>query len=68
MFLDLVEYIAGWSRDAPMLLLCLARPELIDERPAWSGQSITLEPLSGAPYTKADLVARMVLEGKRARR
>jgi class 3 adenylate cyclase/tetratricopeptide (TPR) repeat protein len=44
--LDLVEHLADWTRDAPLLLLCLARPELIDERPAWSGQSITLEPLS----------------------
>jgi tetratricopeptide (TPR) repeat protein len=33
--LDLVEYIAGWSRDVPMLLLCLARPDLLDVRPTW---------------------------------
>jgi class 3 adenylate cyclase len=45
--LDLLEHLADWTRDAPLLLLCLARPEFIDERPAWSGQSITLEPLSG---------------------
>ena len=32
--LDLVEYIADWGR-APVFLLCLARPELIEERPAW---------------------------------
>ena len=48
MFLDLVEYIAGWSRDAPILLLCLARPDLLDERPRWPGASITLEPLTAA--------------------
>ena len=36
-FLDLLEYVAGWSRDAPILLLCLARPELLDERPRWGG-------------------------------
>jgi class 3 adenylate cyclase/tetratricopeptide (TPR) repeat protein len=50
-FLDLIEYLAGWIRDAPVLLLCLARPEFLDERPAWlSGQenaaSVTLSPLS----------------------
>jgi tetratricopeptide (TPR) repeat protein len=50
-FLDLIEYLAGWIRDAPVLLLCLARPEFLDERPAWlSGQenaaSLTLSPLS----------------------
>ena len=35
------------TRDAPLLLLCLARPELVDERPAWGGQAnaemLTLE-------------------------
>jgi class 3 adenylate cyclase/tetratricopeptide (TPR) repeat protein len=49
-FLDLVEYVVGWCRDAPILLLCLARPELLDERPDWlgvRGRSLTLEPLSG---------------------
>jgi class 3 adenylate cyclase/tetratricopeptide (TPR) repeat protein len=45
-FLDLLEYVAGWSRDAPILLLCLARPELLEERPAWPGVLVPLEPLS----------------------
>ncbi|MGZ8717407.1 MAG: ATP-binding protein, partial [Gaiellaceae bacterium] len=45
-FLDLLEYIAGWSRDAPILLLCLARPDLLDERPRWGGSALTLEPLT----------------------
>ena len=51
--LDLVEYLADWIRDAPVLLLCLARPEFLDERPGWAGgklnaTSILLEPLSEA--------------------
>ena len=36
-FLDLIEHIADWSRDAPILLLCLARPDLLDRRPGWAG-------------------------------
>jgi class 3 adenylate cyclase len=44
--LDLIEHLADWTRDSPLLLLCLARPELFDERPAWGGRSIMLEPLS----------------------
>ena len=32
-FLDLVEHLADWTRDAPILLVCLARPELLDVRP-----------------------------------
>ncbi|MGH2655903.1 MAG: ATP-binding protein [Actinomycetota bacterium] len=34
-FLDLVEYLAGWIADAPVLLLCLARPELLEARAGW---------------------------------
>jgi class 3 adenylate cyclase/tetratricopeptide (TPR) repeat protein len=50
-FLDLVEYVAEWSREAPILLVCLARPELLDARSEWGGgklnaTSIHLEPLS----------------------
>ena len=45
-FLDLIEYLAGWTRDVPVLLLCLARPELLDARPRWGGASLTLEPLT----------------------
>ena len=52
--LDLIEHLGDWTRDAPLLLLCLARPELLDERPAWGGESITLEPLSEARVRTAD--------------
>ena len=52
-FLDLVEHVADWSRDAPILLLCLARPELLELRPGWGGgklnaTAVLLEPLSAA--------------------
>ncbi len=45
--LDLIEHVADWSRDAPMLLFCLARPDFRDSRAVWSGDAITLEPLTG---------------------
>jgi predicted ATPase/DNA-binding SARP family transcriptional activator len=50
-FLDLVEHLAEWTRDAATLIVCLARPELLDVRPTWGGgklnaTSILLEPLS----------------------
>jgi class 3 adenylate cyclase/tetratricopeptide (TPR) repeat protein len=50
-FLDLIEHVADLSRDAPILLLCLARPELLDLRPAWGGGKLNatnalLEPLA----------------------
>jgi predicted ATPase/class 3 adenylate cyclase len=52
-FLDLIDHVADWARDAPILLICLARPELLEERPMWSGgklnsTSLLLEPLDQA--------------------
>ena len=37
--LDLIEHVAEWTRDAPILLVCPARPELRDMRPDWGGQA-----------------------------
>jgi predicted ATPase/class 3 adenylate cyclase len=47
-FVDLIEYLVGWVRDAPILIVCLARPELLDRFPAWVSRedAITLSPLS----------------------
>ena len=49
--LDLLEGIADWSRDAPILLVCTSRPEILEERPTWAGgklnaTSVMLRPLS----------------------
>lgn len=51
LLLDLVEHVADWSRDASILLIVLARQELLDLRPAWGGGKrsatiISLEPLN----------------------
>jgi DNA-binding SARP family transcriptional activator len=43
-FLDLVEYVGLVSSGSPILLVCLARPELLERRPAWPGV-LRLEPL-----------------------
>ena len=49
--LDLVEHVAEWSQDAPILMLCLARPELLETHPDWGAEranatTLALEPLS----------------------
>jgi DNA-binding SARP family transcriptional activator len=49
--LDLIEYVVEGARDLPVLVLCLARPEFLDERRSWGGgklnaTSLFLEPLS----------------------
>jgi DNA-binding SARP family transcriptional activator len=44
-FLDLVDYLDGWTA-APVLLLCLARGELLDRRPEWREDALMLAPLT----------------------
>jgi DNA-binding SARP family transcriptional activator len=50
-FLDLVDHVVDLARDSPLLVVCLARPELLDERPTWgggkpNGTSLTIGPLT----------------------
>src|SRR5262249_26969634 len=49
--LDFIDHLVEWSREFPIFILSLARPELLDERPAWSTvrrsfTTLFLEPLS----------------------
>jgi class 3 adenylate cyclase/tetratricopeptide (TPR) repeat protein len=51
--LDLLEYIVSASSTAPILIVCLARPDLFDTRPSWAAQRrsarlVMLEPLDDA--------------------
>jgi class 3 adenylate cyclase len=45
--LDLVEYLDAWTAEAPLLVVCLARPELREQRPGWgaAAKALLLEPL-----------------------
>jgi class 3 adenylate cyclase len=62
-FLDLIEHLADTSRGTPILLLVIARPELLDERPGWAGgklhaTSVVLGPLNDAEVSR--LVANLL--------
>jgi class 3 adenylate cyclase/tetratricopeptide (TPR) repeat protein len=46
--LDLIEHVVEWTSDAAITVVCLARPDLLDERPGWSGERLELEPLPKA--------------------
>ncbi|MGH3115197.1 MAG: adenylate/guanylate cyclase domain-containing protein, partial [Gaiellaceae bacterium] len=66
-FLDLLEHVVDWSRDAPILVVCLARPELGDLRPEWgngkpNASSVLLEHL--ADDDSLLLVQRLLGEGE----
>jgi predicted ATPase/class 3 adenylate cyclase len=62
-FLDLAEQVARLSTGAPILLLCLARPELLERRPGWGGRqpnasAIALEPLE--PVETDELIGHLL--------
>jgi len=35
--LDFIDYLVDWAAEVPMLVLCTARPELLDRRAGWGG-------------------------------
>ena len=55
--LDLVEHVADYGRGAPVLLVAMARPEFLEQRPGWAGgklnaTTLLLEPLGEAEATR----------------
>ncbi len=61
--IDFVESILEWSRNYPILIVTLSRPELMDRRPSWGAglrnfTSLHLEPLS--PAAMSDLLSGFV--------
>src|SRR5439155_17652815 len=63
--LELLEHLASSVREAPLLIVCLARPELLDVRPTWGGgrvraTTLELEPLQAEE--SALLVAALTSE------
>ena len=63
--LELIEHLADWIKEAPLMLVCLARPELLDIHPAWGGgrvraTSIELEPLG--PQDSEDMIRELLAD------
>ena len=59
--LDFIEHLLDWSRDLPILVVTLARPELFDRRPDWGANRRHLTALALAPLTDDEV--RVLLEG-----
>ncbi|WP_329173163.1 ATP-binding protein [Streptomyces sp. NBC_01477] len=60
--LDLIDDITAWLQDIPVLLLCVARPELLDVRSSWGGKNPRAATLELGPLTDeetAELVGRL---------
>src|SRR5918994_1854494 len=63
--LDAIEHLAQWVR-APLMLICLARDELLDRRAGWGGgrrsaTQLFLDPLTD--HETRELVAALIPEG-----
>ncbi len=54
--LEFIDYLLEWSVERPLFVLALGRPELLEARPAWTGDAISLAPLP-------DSAMRELLEG-----
>lgn len=54
MLLELLAHITDLSRGSQLLLLCAARPELVEEHPEWPGTRSNAAVLSLGPLGEAD--------------
>ncbi len=66
--LDFVDHLVDWASGVPLLVVCTARPELLERRPGWGGGktnalTISLSPLSDEDTTRlvGALIQRAVL-------
>jgi class 3 adenylate cyclase len=59
--LDFVDELADWVEGVPMLVLCTARPELLDRRPGWGGGKRNAVTVSLAPLGE-DETARLIAQ------
>jgi class 3 adenylate cyclase/tetratricopeptide (TPR) repeat protein len=59
-FLDLVEYVSSFSSGAPILLLCIARPDLLETRPSWASPRAGTRILPLKPLSEVDAAALIV--------
>ena len=54
-FLELVEQVTALSRDAPLLLCCIARADLLERHPGWGGGHLaTTIALDGLTHDETD--------------
>ncbi len=56
-FLAVLEDVVDWARDASLVVLCVARPEFLDDHPTWGGgklnvTNVLLKPLSATESTQ----------------
>jgi class 3 adenylate cyclase len=61
MLVDLLDHVVDLSRGAPILVLCAARPELLDDRPGWGAGKLNATTMLLQPLDAAE--AEVILDG-----
>jgi class 3 adenylate cyclase/tetratricopeptide (TPR) repeat protein len=64
--LDLLEYVASFASGSPIALVCLARPELLEERPSWTAprDNALVVPLAPLAEDEAGELVRRLEPGR----
>jgi class 3 adenylate cyclase/tetratricopeptide (TPR) repeat protein len=57
--LDFVDYLVDWVEGVPMLIVCTARAELLERRPAWGGGRVNTAAFLLSPLSEEE-TARLV--------
>jgi class 3 adenylate cyclase/tetratricopeptide (TPR) repeat protein len=55
--LDFVDHLVDWASSVPILVVCAARPELLDRRPAWGGGKLNAATVSVTPLSDEETAA-----------
>jgi class 3 adenylate cyclase/tetratricopeptide (TPR) repeat protein len=61
--LDFLDELVDWVTDVPLLVVCTARPELLERRPNWGGGKLNATTLALAPLSDeqtAELIGRLL--------
>ncbi len=58
--LDFIDGLVDWVDNVPLLVVCTARPELLERRPGWGGGKRNAATVSLVPLGDDD-TARLVL-------
>ena len=56
--LEFIDHLVEWASESPILVVALARPEVLDRRPGWADAAVRLQPL--ADDAMRDLFAGLV--------
>ena len=53
--LDFIDHLVDWATDVPILVVCTARPELLERRPGWGGGKRSALTVSLSPLSDSDI-------------